>query len=58
MSNENSIVSIIALVGWLVLMVGAYASYRMDWGKTLKMALIWASLFIGVFLLFALVRGG
>ena len=56
--NEGQLVSLVALVGWLILVAGALASYRLDWSKALKMALTWVAIFVGAFLLFDLVRGG
>lgn len=56
--NEHETVRIIALVGWLILVGGALASYRLSWGKALKMGLTWVAIFVGLFLLFDLVSGG
>ncbi len=53
--NDAALVSIVALVGWLILVLGAYRSYKVDTAKTIRMALIWASIFVGVALLFRLV---
>jgi hypothetical protein len=46
--NEASTVQIISLVGWLILMLGAFASYKLSWRKGLTFALIWVALFAGV----------
>ncbi len=48
-------VSVIALLGWLVLVLGAYRSYRVDTGKTIRMALTWAAIFTGVAIFFSMV---
>lgn len=56
--NEGQIVSLIALIGWLILVGGALASHRLNWSKALKLALTWVAIFAGVFLLFNMVRGG
>ena len=53
--SEGGIVSIVALVGWLILMVSSYRSYQVDASKTVKMALIWASIFVGVGFLFSVI---
>ncbi len=34
MTDMTAIVSIVALLGWLVLAGSAFASYRLSWGKT------------------------
>ena len=53
--GEVQWVSIIAMVGWLVLVLGAYRSYKVDTGKTIRMALTWAAIFAGVAVFFTLV---
>ena len=55
--NEHSVVSLIALLGWLILCGSALASHKLDWSKGLKMALTWVAIFAGVFLLFNAVIG-
>lgn len=56
--REFQIVHIVYLVGWLILAGGALAAYRFSWQKGLKMALVWAAIFVGVFLFIQAVRGG
>lgn len=51
-------VSIIALAGWLVLMIGAFRSYRLGTRKALTIGLIWAAIFLLVTAIIAGVRGG
>lgn len=58
MNSETQWVQIIALLGWLILVGGALASYKLSWGKAAKLALTWLAIFVGVFVLFVLVRGG
>jgi len=53
--SEDSVVRLVALIGWLILVGSAFASYRLSWRKGLKLALIWAAIFLGVYLLFSLV---
>lgn len=53
--SEVGIVSIIALLGWLVLMIGSYRSFQVDASKTVRMALIWASIFAGITFFFTLI---
>ena len=50
-----SLVSIVALVGWLILALGAYRSHRIDTSKTIRLALIWVCIFAGLALFFSLV---
>ncbi|ANC50456.1 hypothetical protein CP97_14770 [Aurantiacibacter atlanticus] len=53
--GEGQIVSIIALVGWLVLALGAYQSHQMDLSKTLRIALTWSAIFAGITFGFSLI---
>ncbi len=48
-------VSIIALLGWLILALGAYRSRRINGRKTLTMALTWGAIFLAVAFFFTLV---
>ena len=52
--NDMAIVSVISLVGWLVLGVMGFASFRLSWGKTAQLALVWLAIFVGLFLLVGL----
>lgn len=49
--SDTALVSLIALVGWLVLVGSSFASFRLSWGKMVQMALVWLSIFVGGFLL-------
>ena len=53
--TEGSIVQIVALVGWLVLVGSALASYRLEWKSALRMALVWGAIFASVFLFVSVV---
>ncbi len=55
--NELATVQIVALIGWLVLAMSAYASFRLDWKQSVRMALIWIAIFGGVALVFAYLAG-
>ena len=46
--NEHSVVQIAALFGWLILALGAFASWKLDWKKGVAMALTWAAIFVAV----------
>ncbi|WP_340587739.1 hypothetical protein [Erythrobacter alti] len=54
--GEAHWVSIIAMLGWLVLVAGAYRSYQVDTSKTIRMALIWASIFAAVAFVFSIIN--
>ncbi|MEM7688109.1 MAG: hypothetical protein AAF291_03730 [Pseudomonadota bacterium] len=49
--SELGTVSIIAMLGWLVLVSMSFASYRLSWGKTAQLALVWLAIFVGLFLI-------
>lgn len=49
--NEASILSIILMLGWLVLVGSAMASFRLGWSKMLKLGLVWLAIFSGLFLI-------
>lgn len=48
---------LIATLGWIVLLVFGYRSYRVDGRRTLSMIMIWLGIFILMILLFALFMG-
>lgn len=47
----------VSLIGWLAVAVAAYASFRFDWKKSARMALVWIAIFVGVAFLFSLIGG-
>ena len=47
--NEGMIISIVAMLGWLILAGSALASFRLGWGKMAQMALVWLAIFAGLF---------
>jgi len=47
--NEGSIISIVALLGWLILAGSAIASFRLGWSKIAQLALIWLAIFAGLY---------
>lgn len=49
--NDTAIISIISLLGFLILAGSAFASYRLSWGKTAQLALVWLAIFAGLFLI-------
>ena len=44
--SEAGWVSLIALAGWLILMLGAFRAHRIGGRKTLVMALVWGAIFL------------
>jgi hypothetical protein len=55
--NEYGAVQLVALLGWLILAESAFASYRLGWKESVRVALLWAVIFTSVALLFSLVMG-
>lgn len=49
--NPELLLPIILTLAWLILAGGALASYRLKWSEMLKMALVWAAIFGGLFLI-------
>lgn len=49
--NEGAIISIVALLGWLILAGSALASFRLGWNKIAQLALVWLAIFAGLFVL-------
>ena len=47
--NEGMIISIVAMLGWLILAGSALASFRLGWAKMVQMALVWLAIFVGLF---------
>ena len=55
--TEGSVVQIIALIAWLVLATSAFASFRLGWRENIRLALVWAGIFVSVALVFSLAMG-
>jgi hypothetical protein len=49
--SAESILPVIAGLGWLLLTGSALASFRLGWSRLAKMALVWAAIFTGLTLL-------
>lgn len=47
--SESSIISIVALLGWLILAGSAIASFKLGWAKIAQLALVWLAIFAGLF---------
>ena len=50
-----SLVSLIALLGWLVLAVGAFRAHRIGARRMITYALIWGSIFLAIAFVFSLI---
>jgi hypothetical protein len=48
--NAVMTVAIVWSLVWLLVMGSAFASYRLGWGQTIKMALTWVAIFGGLYL--------
>lgn len=49
--NAELVVPLIASLAWLFFAVSALASYRLGWNQIVKMALVWVSIFGGLFMI-------
>ena len=49
--SADFLVPLIASVGWLFFAASAFASYRLGWSRTVRMALVWIAIFGGLFLI-------
>ncbi|MFU7528641.1 hypothetical protein [Qipengyuania sp. ASV99] len=47
--NEGALISLVALIGWLVLAGSAIVSFRLGWSKIVQLGLIWLAIFAGLF---------
>lgn len=47
----------VSLIGWLAVAAAAYASFRFDWKKSVRMALVWIAIFVGIAFLFSVIGG-
>ena len=54
--NQFEVVQIIALVGWLILAVTAFAARGLNWKTSLRHALMWAVIICGLMLLITIAR--
>ena len=47
--NDSAIISIVAMIGWLILAGSAMASFRLGWNKMAQLALVWLAIFAGLY---------
>jgi len=55
--TDFDVLRIVSLIGWLVIALTAYASFRLDWKKGVRLVLVWFAIFAGVAFLFSLAGG-
>ncbi|WP_202389839.1 hypothetical protein [Parapontixanthobacter aurantiacus] len=55
--NEHQIVSLVALLGFLILAGSALIGHRLSWKRGVVMATGWLAIFAIVFLFFNLIAG-
>ena len=44
-------VSVAVLLGWLLLIGGGFASFKLGWKKNVQLALVWLAIFVGLFVI-------
>jgi len=49
--SDAGLISIVALVCWLVVAGSAFASFKLGWSKILQIALVWVAIFAGLFVI-------
>ncbi|MEA1619564.1 hypothetical protein SOQ14_11610 [Erythrobacter sp. T5W1-R] len=47
--SQGQMISLVAMVGWLILVVSGFASYWLGARQIVGMALVWAAIFLGAF---------
>lgn len=55
--NEFQIVSLVALVAWLLLVVSGLRGRGLDWPKGLRLGFFWVGIFLVVTLFISVVQG-
>ncbi|WP_324260192.1 hypothetical protein U4960_08330 [Altererythrobacter sp. H2] len=55
--NSFDALQVVSLVAVLVLVVSAYASYRLEWREMVRQMLIWGAIFAGLTLLISFLSG-
>jgi hypothetical protein len=49
--SQGQMISLVAMIGWLILVVSGFASFRLGARQVVRMALVWAAIFVGGFAL-------
>ncbi len=47
--SETALISVVAMLGWLVLAGSAMASFKLGWSRILQLILLWTAIFGGLF---------
>lgn len=55
--NEYQIVSLVALLGWLILVAGGLRGRGLHWSKGMRLGMMWVGIFLVVTLFISLVTG-
>lgn len=49
--SQDQMISLVAMIAWLILVVSGFASFRLGARQVVRMALVWAAIFVGGFAL-------
>lgn len=49
--SQGQLIALVALLGWLILVVSGFASFRLGARQVVKMVLVWAAIFVGGFVI-------
>lgn len=49
--SQGQMISLVAMLGWLILVGSALASHRLGASQIVKMALVWVAIFAGGFVI-------
>lgn len=56
--SGDQLVALIAIFASLVLVTSGFAAYRLSWSKGVRLALVWAGIFVIATLFVSIVAGG
>lgn len=49
--SQGQVISLVASIGWLILVASGFAAFRLGARQVVRMALVWAAIFVGGFLI-------
>lgn len=49
--SQGQLISLVALVGWLIVVASGFASFRLGARQVVRMSLIWLGIFLGAFVI-------
>ncbi|ODS99654.1 MAG: hypothetical protein ABS49_08015 [Erythrobacter sp. SCN 62-14] len=49
--SQGQLISLVALVGWLIVVASGFASFRLGERQVVRMSLIWLGIFLGAFVI-------